>query len=467
MCRFLGVMQGVVVLGGRRVGLARARRAAELSQEELGRRLPADPTSIRDWEAGRSEPLPFKRGKLAKLLQVTPAQLEELLQEGTAGAEPTTGLATTAAQPLPDYVSPGYAMSLERTLGALTAMANADQQGIAASQIGPFAVDFPAEVVLAWLFGATDDDVTPVGRPVSMLDVDEIVTTTKTLDGLDRQFGGGFARGLAVKYLVDRVLPQLRCPASPSVRRELLQAAAVLCEVIGYMAYDGQLHALAQRYFVQSLRLAKEAGNPAYGSFVLATMSHQALYRERPDQALILARAAQQGAPSVSVPAVATEAAMLEATASAAMGDRVASIQALTRAESSFQRHGPESEAPYWMAHWDESVFASFASTAWLDLGEQTKAEPYLQMLWVGARQQVRRQVFAAGQLARVALLERDIERSAHYGTMAVEAAAAAKSKRSHRIVRDLLTQLDGYRQLPPVRELTDRVTALLPSEAP
>lgn len=70
-------------MGARRTGLARARRAANLTQEALAQLLPADPTSIRDWEAGRSEPLPYRRDKLAALLRISPARLEELLQEGT------------------------------------------------------------------------------------------------------------------------------------------------------------------------------------------------------------------------------------------------------------------------------------------------------------------------------------------------------------------------------------------------
>jgi ABC-type sulfate transport system substrate-binding protein len=61
--------------------------------------------------------------------------------------------------------------------------------------------------------------------------------------------------------------------------------------------------------------------------------------------------------------------------------------------------------------------------------------------------------------------MERDVERSVHYGTMTVDAAAAARSKRSHRIARDLVAQLTVFKQVRTVRELTDRATALLPSE--
>jgi hypothetical protein len=60
------------------------------------------PTSIRDWEAGRSEPLPYRRDKLAALLRISPERLEELLQEG---AEVATAEPATARQPAVDLVT--------------------------------------------------------------------------------------------------------------------------------------------------------------------------------------------------------------------------------------------------------------------------------------------------------------------------------------------------------------------------
>ncbi|MFF0147006.1 hypothetical protein ATK36_5383 [Amycolatopsis sulphurea] len=75
--------------------------------------------------------------------------------------------------------------------------------------------------------------------------------------------------------------------------------------------------------------------------------------------------------------------------------------------------------------------------------------------------------MFAAGQLVKAALPENAVD-SAHTMTpKAAEAAAAAESKHSHRIVHDLLGQLHGHRQLRPVRELTETVATLLPSEEP
>ncbi|WP_410658378.1 helix-turn-helix domain-containing protein [Amycolatopsis sp. lyj-112] len=454
--------------------LAAARATAGLTQENLAFALDVSVSTLSRWENGLTKPLPPKRLKLAKLLHVSLVELEKLLQrvrenalDGVLATSPSAGAGPLASLSSGPTTSPRYAQSLDDALSSLEAVARADDGADMGHGIRMFEGRLPAQAVRAWRLGAEDVDIPTAGVPASVRDIDEITTTTTALDQLDRQFGGDYSRGLAVKYLTSRVLPILRRPASDSVRRELFQASAVLSEVIGYMAYDSQLHRLAQHYFIQSLRLAKEAGNPAYGSFVFATMSHQALYLDRPDQALTLALAAQETASSGSIAAVKTEAAMLEAAACAALGDHKGSTDALRRAEKSYDQHAPADETPYWMAHWDDAVFASFASSAWLELGDVRAAEPYLRDLWDKTHGQVRRQVFAAGQRAKAALLEQDVEQCAHYGTMAAEAAAASNSKRSHHVVRDLLSQLEGHRQLRPVRELTETVATLLPSEAP
>jgi transcriptional regulator with XRE-family HTH domain len=63
--------------------LARARKAAGLTQEELAYRVGVDRSTVGRWEAGETDPQPWVRRKLAKHLGVTPAHLDGLL-----GAEP-------------------------------------------------------------------------------------------------------------------------------------------------------------------------------------------------------------------------------------------------------------------------------------------------------------------------------------------------------------------------------------------
>ena len=63
----------------KRVLLVRARKAAGFTQEEAAYRLGVDRSTIARWESGETEPLPWLRPKLATLLGVTLARLEELL----------------------------------------------------------------------------------------------------------------------------------------------------------------------------------------------------------------------------------------------------------------------------------------------------------------------------------------------------------------------------------------------------
>ena len=66
-------------MGTRRHGLIRARKAAGYTQETLAIELGLDTTPVGQWERGKSEPLPYKRPKLARTLGVTLRGLEDLL----------------------------------------------------------------------------------------------------------------------------------------------------------------------------------------------------------------------------------------------------------------------------------------------------------------------------------------------------------------------------------------------------
>jgi transcriptional regulator with XRE-family HTH domain len=68
-----------VVMRRKRVLLVRARKAAGFTQEELAYRLGVDRSTIGRWESGETEPLPWLRPKLANLLDITRARLDELL----------------------------------------------------------------------------------------------------------------------------------------------------------------------------------------------------------------------------------------------------------------------------------------------------------------------------------------------------------------------------------------------------
>ncbi|MGH3354836.1 MAG: helix-turn-helix domain-containing protein [Nocardioidaceae bacterium] len=63
----------------RRAALVRTRKRAGFSQESLAAALHVDPSSVSNWERGRTEPVAFKRPKLAALLGISDEGLEDLL----------------------------------------------------------------------------------------------------------------------------------------------------------------------------------------------------------------------------------------------------------------------------------------------------------------------------------------------------------------------------------------------------
>src|SRR3954453_17687802 len=84
--------------------------------------------------------------------------------------------------------------------------------------------------------------------------------------------------------------------------RHLFAAASDLTRLAGWTSYDIAAHGLAQRYFVQALRLAQAAGGRPAGSYVLVTMRRQAVYLGHGREAVQLARVAQQGVGGGALP---------------------------------------------------------------------------------------------------------------------------------------------------------------------
>jgi transcriptional regulator with XRE-family HTH domain len=63
----------------KRERLARRRKALGLTQEDLAGLLSVDRSTVARWERGESEPQPWVRPKLTKVLRVSADRLEELL----------------------------------------------------------------------------------------------------------------------------------------------------------------------------------------------------------------------------------------------------------------------------------------------------------------------------------------------------------------------------------------------------
>src|SRR4051794_9571728 len=120
-----------------------------------------------------------------------------------------------------------------------------------------------------WLITRPDQGVARNGGArVGTSDVEAVKATTEALTDLDHRFGSGHVRPVVVHYLNSVVSGLLAGSYREQVGRELFAAVARLTELAGYMAVDTGQPGLAQRYYIQALRLAPAAGGPGYGGDV-------------------------------------------------------------------------------------------------------------------------------------------------------------------------------------------------------
>lgn len=382
----------------------------------------------------------------------------ELLCQAYGTTTHDLGLSPTPDQARSD-VGLLYSPALTDAVDTLSKLAVFDAAKHTSVLNGTYSVDALNAACMDWLFNESQYE-SERGR-ISSDDVTEVQAATQMFDGLDRTVGGDDQRLLAVQFVRDKLVPHLSRASDDAHGRALFTVASTLCEVVGWMAYDAERHGVAQRYFVQALRIAKDADQPAYGAYVLNTMGHQALYLNRPDQALRFAQAARSNAHVAAVPVVATEATLLAAQAHSRLGNVSDCQNMIMKAEQLFSKVNGNN-TPSWASHWSDSVFATFVGTCWVNLGKPAQAYEPLKMAWDAAKEQPRRRVYSTGQLAKVAALNSDIEQAASLGLAAVDSSSRQASQRSLQVIREVDGQLKRYVKQPHVQKFRERAHVLL-----
>ncbi|KWW99161.1 Transcriptional regulator [Carbonactinospora thermoautotrophica] len=276
------------------------------------------------------------------------------------------------------------------------------------------------------------------------------------------QGGGDTARRAVAQYLTGHVLPLIREDHPEEVHKALCEVAAEQTYLAGWMAYDSGQHGLAERYLIQSLRLAQESGNRVLGSHVLAGMSDQATQLGYPDEGLKLARAGRHGLQGLVAPAALTDLYVLEARALARMGRRDECAATLLRAEQTFDLIKPDEE-PEWARFIDEAYVMGEIANSLRDLGDARGAEQYaLQSVSASRRQGRARRGALSQTVVAVAHTQRgDLEAAVSAAYEALEMASRVPSSGATRCVAaldDLRARLVPHQRNATVRELMDRM---------
>ncbi|MFF2701770.1 regulator [Streptomyces cyaneofuscatus] len=279
---------------------------------------------------------------------------------------------------------------------------------------------------------------------------------------LDHTYGGGHARQALVRYLEHEAEPMLRGSYGEATGRRLFAAVADLTRLAGWTSFDIAAHGLAQRYFVQALRLAQAAGDRGYGAYVLITMSRQAVYLGHGREAVQLARVAQQGIGSAAPPLVQALLHSVEARGHGILGEARACTAALTRAEHALETARPGDEAPAWARPFDEAQLAHELGHCHRDLQQYRAAAQHAERsLQLRAPAYARSRLFCRVVLASARLGLGELEQACRLGAEAAQQASEMRSVRAAEYVRAFERSLEPYRDAAPVRGYRDRVAAL------
>ncbi|OIK24246.1 hypothetical protein [Streptomyces malaysiense] len=339
-------------------------RRINLCGAEYGLDLRYDKTSVSRWLRGQQARGPTPR-ILAEVLsrklnrEITLAEIG--MPDLTARHSPTTGFA---------FVPP-LAGAIDQACGLWRADAGrpayAQGSGVGAPRL--------LESCRDWLAAHADTDVSrSAGSRVGAADVEAVHVITRDLAAADHRFGSGRIRPIAVHCLDTVVAKLLRGSYSRHTGRRLFACAARLTELAGYMAVDVGRPGLAQRYYVQALRLAQAADDRGYGAYIIARSMHQlAVSAGHSRTAVQAARIALQGAPQPAAPTLRALLHTSEARGHAVAGDLLAYRDAASRAREALARAGTEGE-PDWAENFDQAHLAGELARCCLALNRPTLA---------------------------------------------------------------------------------------------
>ncbi len=397
------------------------------AQSEL-RRIAFTPAGLvvpsRDWLIGRSDEVVARDGSVGLHL---PAQGAPGAPEGAAReAEEAAGARPAPGQPMPAGRVPSQ--SRRPLVSGLRTARTAAPPDPGARPARP-------------------------GLRVGRGDIAAVRAVGDLFRALDNAYGGGHARQALVRYLESEAEPMLRGRYGEQIGRALFGAVADLTRLAGWTSFDIAAHGLAQRYFVQALRLSQAAGDRVLGGYVLVTMSQQAVHLGHGREAVQLARVAQQGVGTAAPAAVQSLMHAAEARGHATLGDVRSCTTALVRSERALALARTGDELPSWARYFDEAQLADEFAHCYRDLQQwRPSAQHAEKSLRLRSAAYARSRIFCRMVLAAARLGMGDLEESCSMATEALRAAGEMRSARTVEYLRDFHRRLAPYRGSPVAR---------------
>ncbi|MGH3901527.1 MAG: helix-turn-helix transcriptional regulator, partial [Pseudonocardiaceae bacterium] len=492
-----------------------ARKAAGYTQESFAEALGVDRSTVVRWEAADHEPSPYLWPKIARLLSVSRDELIELLRlpPSVPGGDmvPTVG----SGEPSDHVASPGglllpvvidghptflrldtgtlvegrgrlmspqqddggqsgasadetlhYAGRLDSTLHTVVELSGED---VKRREFLPGVAFAAAAFAEPALFALTAPPVADAardagGRRIGMTDVEILTDNVAHLRRMDFRYGSGRIRDRSVQLLHHAATTLLRGSYSDSTGRVLLTAVAQSARLAALMAVDVGRHALAQRYHIQALNLAMNAGNRLFAAKILCNMSELTILNATgaccARHAVALARAGITVA-GTAAPTLTAQLSAAEARGHALGQDSNASRAAVLEAELHYERFRPDGE-PAWLSFYTDAELAADLGRALRDSGEPAPAiglmtrtldnyEPW----------RVRSRCLVQTDLAAAYLLDGDYEHAAALTRDALNTAGKVSSSRTVHRIQSLQQQIRPLHSVG-LADLDEEITGFL-----
>ncbi|MEV6314284.1 helix-turn-helix transcriptional regulator [Streptomyces sp. NPDC051776] len=283
----------------------------------------------------------------------------------------------------------------------------------------------------------------------------------------DDQHGGEALRPAVIGQL-RYVLGLLKENQSAPIRHGLYGVAAELARLTGWTHFDARQYSQARSYFREALQLAKEIDDRHFMANVLACMSLQATYQDKPTDALAFVSAAQDEARGAqgTTPRVLSMLSLREAFAHATLGNRAATHGAIADSHSQFERIRSSDPDPPWVTYFDEPKLIVDTGIAHGRLGEAAIAQP---MIADALRREdsanQRGRAFHALWLARTQLSLGNLDQACQTATGALEPASSVASERVAGHLREFYDDLAPHRRAPVAVTFEARLREILPAQ--
>ncbi len=424
-----------------------------LSQAELGRRSHDSGALICKIEKGER----FPSLALARRLDVvldTGGTLERLwpsLEHDRATSEAPRGVPSSGELGLAWSATPRVTVEVVAQLWR----SELDRRSVLVS--AAWVASAFAEPTREWLRNREDEVVQGrAGRRVGQSDIDALWEMCAAFTDVDQRLGGGYARSTLLHYVNQVVLPLLHGSYDDTIGRDLMAATARLCDLCGYMSFDSGKQGLAQRYFIQALRLAQASGDRALGAHILADMAMQAHYFGDATQTLDLASAGLDCRSPVTQARCAT----WQGRGHALRGDQRACAQACSIAERALDRATPPDERVWIKVYTADHMTFDMVQMA-SDLGRHQDVQRLVPDVLASAGCMERRWVLSTTALANSYLPSQgnshsDIDRACELLGQVIPSFSSLNSTRSLERVNSVRRALAAHAERPSVQQVED-----------